>query len=402
MTKYLLSNQVKMYPSAYRRAENDVEANFTSENNVTKSNTLGFNHKSFVEENVDSLTIVCKGYRFEVSKNEVVALFDDNDNSPDAIYVGIRTIYKDAPHSAFNSLVNFADATNELDYATEFQGLAFSDTYSNDFYLQILEKDGTSYKVPDKSKLILSSNQIESSIGKSISQEFSTGKLTASDDITFTKIKTTTGTKAVIIDSSGKLSSTDNSSSYTRTADSGNNIKVLGSITQNTNGKITNYSETDLPLADTTIAGLVSTSTQSFSGKKSFTGGLGATNIDSIVTKEITSPTFYGNFVTCESSANDDKVVSVPSMVNFVLKEGVHVFVQFTNINTKSSPTFKINNTDAKSMLLHKREGTSPMPVGTTVYDSWQKGEVVELVYSEGAWWVNKPYYVKEANNANT
>lgn len=72
------------------------------------------------------------------------------------------------------------------------------------------------------------------------------------------------------IDSSGKVYSEDQSSTYTRTSDNVNVVKVISGITQNSMGKITSYSETNLPLASTTVAGLVSTDAQTFEGVKTF------------------------------------------------------------------------------------------------------------------------------------
>ena len=90
----------------------------------------------------------------------------------------------------------------------------------------------------------------------------------SNDDFYIDKIK---GSNLSLgIDSFGKVYSEDQSSKYTRTSCSGNNIKVISGITQNSMGKITSYIETNLPLASASGAGLVSVGAQTFEGVKTF------------------------------------------------------------------------------------------------------------------------------------
>ena len=74
---------------------------------------------------------------------------------------------------------------------------------------------------------------------------------------------------ALGIDSNGKVTSSSLAYTYTRTADSGNTIKTISKIEQTSLGKIS-VTETNLPMASTALAGLVSVGAQTFEGVKTF------------------------------------------------------------------------------------------------------------------------------------
>ena len=126
---------------------------------------------------------------------------------------------------------------------------------------------------------------------------------------------------ALSIDSDGLVKSADISSSYTRTADSGEGVKILSGITQDSNGKITSYSETNLPLATNLQAGLVSGGNQTFGGLKTFNGGINA-------------QLQCGNFAVCTTVTNestkDISLSNFPSPNNIPV--GTHIFVLFKYI----------------------------------------------------------------------
>ena len=87
--------------------------------------------------------------------------------------------------------------------------------------------------------------------------------------------------------------------------------------------------------------------------------------------------TLYG---TCATAANE--AAKVATCANFdKLIEGVTIFIKFTNSNTASTPTLKVNSTDAKAI---KRYGTTAP--STAASTSWQAGSVVALTY-DGSYW---------------
>jgi len=77
----------------------------------------------------------------------------------------------------------------------------------------------------------------------------------------------------------------------------------------------------------------------------------------------------YGVCSTAAGTAQ--KEVSIPNITE--LYTGLHVYVKFTNRNTATSPTLKINTLTAKSIVKY----------GTTTPDSgcWVEGELVEFIY---------------------
>lgn len=78
------------------------------------------------------------------------------------------------------------------------------------------------------------------------------------------------------------------------------------------------------------------------------------------------------------------------------LTVGLTIMVKFLYSNSKASPTLKVNNLDAKSIM---RYGTTAP--GTSVATSWNEGSVVIMVY-DGAYWqicnfLNSTYTIPSA-----
>lgn len=175
---YLNSNKIKMFPSAYRSSQVDAESFFTTENNLTKTGTLGIN-KSFVEDDGTNLTIVIKGYRFEALKSDIVALF----TTPTNVYANIKVVAKGS-NNDFNTLVSYTDEDTGLDEEinseSKFVGICFSDTEQSG-WLHILEKnEQNNYVVPKMSKIVLSANNIsDTTHEKPIDEEFNTKEVNA-------------------------------------------------------------------------------------------------------------------------------------------------------------------------------------------------------------------------------
>ena len=295
--KYLSSNQVKVYPSGYRSASIDVEASRTTEGSVRKALLAPLAFKSFIKDDGDgTITIVLGGYTFNISASVLEGLWEYFDSST-KIYAYIKL----DTTSSLTMLINAddEDSPNVLDEDGTFYGIAFTDTLpSVDYKLLIYEwvdgPDGGYWDIPQASKLVVSSNQVEDlSTGKPISDtltidnDLCVGKdvtieedlSVGGDDIKFTHNSLKGNNLSLGIDSNGKVFSQSQASEYTRTADSGNTVKVIGSIKQNSMGKIADgnnsgISEVSLPLANVYYAGLVSIGNQTFGGMKTFYDGL--------------------------------------------------------------------------------------------------------------------------------
>lgn len=71
-------------------------------------------------------------------------------------------------------------------------------------------------------------------------------------------------------------------------------------------------------------------------------------------------------------------------MTGFQLLPGVTVFIKFQYTNTGSNPTLKIENTDAKPIIMYNGFGA-----GITPETSWYDGSVVMFTYDGEHWILN-------------
>lgn len=114
----------------------------------------------------------------------------------------------------------------------------------------------------------------------------------------------------------------------------------------------------------------------------------------------ITSPNVV--YCTCSTArGTTTKVATIVSGTLTTLNVGDQAIVKFTNSNTSASPTLKIGDTDAKSIM---RYGTT-IP-SASAETSWNAGSPILFVY-DGTYWVmcgflNSVYYeISEANITN-
>lgn len=102
---------------------------------------------------------------------------------------------------------------------------------------------------------------------------------------------------------------------------------------------------------------------------------------------ELSAPIYYGTCSTAAATAA--KEVSITGVT--ALTTGLTITVAFTNSNTASSPTLKVNTLDAKSI---KRYGTTAP--STSAASSWQAGAMISLTYDGRYWvmndWLNTTY----------
>lgn len=86
------------------------------------------------------------------------------------------------------------------------------------------------------------------------------------------------------------------------------------------------------------------------------------------------------HFGTCSTAAGTAaKTVTINGIDELTV--GLTIMVKFTYANSKASPTLKVNNLDAKSIM---RYGTTAP--GTSAATSWNAGSVVIMVY-DGTYW---------------
>lgn len=99
------------------------------------------------------------------------------------------------------------------------------------------------------------------------------------------------------------------------------------------------------------------------------------------------SAPYYGECSTGASTAA--KTVTINGVNE--LTTGLTIMVKFTNSNSKASPTLKVNNLDAKSIM---RYGTTAP--STSAASSWNAGSVIIFVYDGTYWqmcnWLNSTY----------
>ena len=104
-------------------------------------------------------------------------------------------------------------------------------------------------------------------------------------------------------------------------------------------------------------------------------------------------------YATCSTaSSTAAKTATIVSGTLTSLNTGDQVIVKFTNANGKASPTLKVGNTDAKSIM---RYGTTAP--STSASSSWNAGSCVLFIYDGTYWqmagWVNTTYSeISEAN----
>lgn len=96
---------------------------------------------------------------------------------------------------------------------------------------------------------------------------------------------------------------------------------------------------------------------------------------------------YYGECSTAAATAA--KTVTISGIDELTV--GLTIMVKFTNANSKASPTLKVNNLDAKSIM---RYGTTAP--STSAATSWNAGSVIILVYDGTYWqmcnWLNSTY----------
>lgn len=203
-TVYIKSEDIKVYPSGYRRAEIDLEASRTTEGSVTKANSFALGRTSYAKwDNGGNLAFSLDGYLATIEGKEALdrlkgALYAAGPEKGDGIWATLNAEDVDATVTAsgekakMRMMVNSADADHksDVDYPSDgsteqrFRGISFSTakpTAAGAVSIQLLTYDGSVWAIPDASKLNVATEQISNGAGAAypISQGFHTGDLLA-------------------------------------------------------------------------------------------------------------------------------------------------------------------------------------------------------------------------------
>ena len=280
---YLVSNKVKMFPSAFRgdgvNPVGDKESFLTSEGNfVGISSKVTNEHLNYVFEGESGeICIVIHGYLFNVSKTDL--------SHP--CFAGIKI--ENAQTNILPTLINAEDPANHkfsLDATGNFGGLAFAGSsteltdagFDAKYIIQVLDADNN---IPTASKLLISSTQVSNGLSsKDISDTFTT----ATANITTANITTIT------------TANVSGNASIAGTLDAGN-TSIAGTLSTTGNASIGGTLTVD--------------STSAL--KDSVEIGVGTNNTKSLT---VHGPLYIKNQTTTKASIDKDGTVIVEGTLN--------------------------------------------------------------------------------------
>ncbi len=239
MKKYLESNKVKVFPSAFRSYTGNPDSFITTEETLRDLGNRITNVKKnyIIDEGDGKVSIVLGGYLFKgILINDILGLFD----SSSTIYAGIKLKDLDSSYTSvkFPTLIDFESDNHFIDSSGHFVALAFSNDVSDfalaSYYIPVIDNG----VLCASSKLNISSSQVENSNGKSIQEEITTGKISASSDITLSGLGEGESTNySVTINGSGKLFK--NNLSTNSPNKNGLSLEFIDTISSTSDGKIT-------------------------------------------------------------------------------------------------------------------------------------------------------------------
>lgn len=277
MSEYLESSQVKVYPSAFRSPDIDLEASRFTEGSITKLVKTPLSKESFIKMNDDgSMTLVLGGYVFTIIDpiDNISSLFN---NQPANIYAFIapKVITSTTDNIPLTMLVDIENESSTLDDVSKFKALAFSDTKPNEenypIQIRVLVWNSSinKYIIPGSSKLIIDSSQIKensSDTNKSINQMFKTIIL-----YDLGQIADSGEHLGLQIDDEGKIEKLN--LGYTNAKPNNDDYSFIDGISVEKNGSVsvTRHTISD---ANATTKGLVTIGNQEFKGVKTFKDGI--------------------------------------------------------------------------------------------------------------------------------
>ena len=183
---YLDSTKITMFPSAFRTG--DAQSSLTTEKNLTYSTVATSDFDSFVSDEANNvLRIYILGYRFEVVKSDLTALFPNSNT----IYASIKLENENGTETGINYWPRLSPIEgNALDSNNKFQGLLITDTEQSGSVtkcVKILEKIDGAWSIPNSSEWKVKATSVVQDFpndqdgSKNITKKFSTLKLDAND-----------------------------------------------------------------------------------------------------------------------------------------------------------------------------------------------------------------------------
>ena len=159
---YISSDKISVFPCG-NRSDAYPNAKLTTEFNLTNIINKLINVESFVINKeyktnniVNDLEFNIKGYYFKLDSSAVTTLVSQFSSSH-SIYAIIKITDVESGDYSFKELQNIADGSGHtLDVGSEFQGLKFdsaSSSNTNEYSLKVLEKSGSTWIIPEGSKI---------------------------------------------------------------------------------------------------------------------------------------------------------------------------------------------------------------------------------------------------------
>lgn len=338
MATYLESSKVvTAFPAVGRTYEGAATSHLMTEDNITKITKSIYNRESFVisvDTDTSTIEFVIKGYYFKVTDESLFTM------TPLYVFAKITdTINGD--NFKYQYLLNIKDdSISDLDYNSEFEGLAFSSSASefedSDIYsLQIFDNSG---EVAPTSKLYYKTNEIlDGETDKNISNTFTTDNLSA----------TNLSVDKILPDGSNKVIGSNEDSFATVYTD------ILESTTINTTS--INANSSTITTADTNTANIA---TANITTDNVTTGNINTANISigNIEEANITNKLTVAGTTTINTTTTDTTEIGNTSG-NLILKgNGISLTGNSTNINTTntlslSGSTTNINTSSGNTTI---------------------------------------------------
>lgn len=194
---YIQSENIQIYPSAYRDGSIDPFAQLNTEFNLTHTKMLSSidENNNYSYEDGNYLVIYLHGYYFKILKSEITNFTHDTNN---VLYAVIRINKITVETSTLiETLVNYETITSTiLDDGTVFKGLVLVDTITSDmtttngyYYIKVAEYSDSAWNIVTQS-LKLSTTEIRDTSNNSINNTF-TGLNINSTNLTSTNINST-------------------------------------------------------------------------------------------------------------------------------------------------------------------------------------------------------------------
>lgn len=374
MKNFISSQNIQVYPTAYREGYNPTSS-LNTEYNITTLITRLTDKDSFVihankvNNKIKDIWFSLLGYWFYADITELYDADYPKNQNDYTLYANIEIVNNSYEGDSFivPSLANYThDTVTVLDDSDGFKGVKFTqspDTESGKtiYSLKIIDKDGN---IPEESFIKIGTHAIantkyENNI-PSIENETSLNRLLKSDNI---EVNTFTASQGIIVDENKYLKSKDFTDTFTPTVSSGDNVYVITDVQQDAYGTITPV-ESTLPAASASNAGVISTGAQTISGVKTFTSQpkIRQQNVDqSIATENWVNARYLkkvGNFGDSDQLLRIETYYTLVYAMPFVINYGSPVVSYkccwMSGLNAQQSSTTFLYFTSEKDLMTYR------------------------------------------------